>query len=100
MDSAISTPTRAPVFERAEELDDARRALHGWAVQASGHFDGAARIEGPQCAKAFLELGGGRSISCIRMSTSTRASAATTLERVPPEITPGLTVIAALRFGE
>ena len=36
----------------------------------------------------------------MRMSTSARASAATTLVRVPPEITPGFTVMPRSEVGE
>ncbi len=51
------------------------------------------RLSKGRNARNFLSRAGASFILLIRMSTSALASAATTLTRVPPETTPGLTVI-------
>ena len=46
----------------------------------------------------FLSSAAASFIFAMRMSTSARASAATTLVRVPPAITPGFTVMPCFRL--
>jgi hypothetical protein len=73
------------------ERGDARGALHGHAVDAACDGEFAMFVDGAQGAEFAVERGGLLWLSLMRTSISTVASAAMTLVRVPPRITPGLT---------
>jgi hypothetical protein len=97
-DSSSFTPnswrSRAPFLK---QLANGRRSLHRRAIQSAVHVNGAAFVERAQRSELFVQRGGVLQ-SRMRMSTSARASAATTLVRVPPAITPGFTVMPCFRL--
>ena len=73
------------------------RALHGWPVHAAGYFDRAAFVERLQRRELALR-GSARPTLGERGRRLPRwHSAAITLLRVPPRITPGLTVMPRSR---
>ena len=86
----VSSRSAARWLRFLVERGNAGRALHRQAVDAAVDCELAVLVERFQGAKFSIE-GGGLFRVLMRTSISTVASAAITLVRVPPRITPGLT---------
>ncbi len=101
---ADSSQLHAQLFRAARgpfEIAGGWRAFAPWAADSSRPPLGSSNAcrTGAR-PRNFLSSDGASFAWATRMSTSTRASAATTLVRVPPEITPGFTVTPFFEIRE